>query len=452
VEISIMPSLNAANAARLQKLGIRLPEVLLPKSGTDLSKWAVVACDQYTSDQAYWNQVDGLVGSAPSTVRITLPEIYLEQPGVEDRIAKIHAAMADYTAKGILENQGESIIYVQRTTEHSGRRDGIVVAMDLERYDYARDSKSLIRATEGTIVDRIPPRLAVRRAAPLELPHIMILIQDETKTVIEGLAAKVAEFDVVYDVEAMQNGGHLKGWKISKPAHVEAILASLEALLEKTIASQNSQEPLFWAMGDGNHSLATAKARWEETKKELAEKGEGPDSIMAHPARFALAEIVNIHSPGLLFEPIHRAVFTNDVPELTETVLSEATADVTQIREEDLQKLLVSPEGQNKAGYFDGKSWYVLSYKGKKLPTARVDELFGRFLKERPGSRIDFIHGWDDTKKLVAEGAGVFFTPVIARERLFNWVQENGPLPKKSFSMGHAEEKRYYMEARRIVR
>ena len=447
-----MATLNETFAARLQKLGIRLPEVLLPKKGTDLAKWAVVACDQYTSDHAYWNQVDAIVGSAPSTVRITLPEIYLEQPGVDERIAQIHAAMADYTTKGILENQGESIVYVQRTTGHSGRREGVVVAMDLERYDYSRESKSLIRATEGTIVDRIPPRLAVRRAAPLELPHIMILIQDETKSVIEGLAAKVSEFEVVYDVEAMQNGGHIKGWKISEPAHVESILASLEALLEKTIASQNSQEPLFWAMGDGNHSLATAKARWEETKLELAGKGESPEAIMAHPARFALAEIVNIHSPGLLFEPIHRVVFTDDVPELTENVLSEATADVTQIREEDLQKLLVSPDGQNKAGYFDGKSWYVLSYKGKKLPTARVDELFGRFLKERPGSRIDFIHGWDDTKKLVAEGAGVFFTPVIARDRLFAWVQENGPLPKKSFSMGHAEEKRYYMEARRIVR
>ena len=173
---------------------------------------------------------------------------------------------------------------------------------------------------------------------------------------------------------------------------------------------------------------------------------------MAHPARFALAEIVNIHSPGLFFEPIHRAVFTKAVNELTDAVLSEATAEVLQIREEELQKMLVSPEGQNKAGYFDGKNWYVLSYKGKKLPTAKVDDLFGRFQKEQPSARIDFIHGWDDTKKLVNEGAAVFLTPVIARERLFNWVQENGPLPKKSFSMGHAEEKRYYLEARRIVR
>ena len=449
-----MPTLNEANATRLARLGIHLPEVLLPKAGTDLAKWAVVACDQYTSDHAYWNQVDAIVGSAPSTLRITLPEIYLEQPGVEGRIEKIHAAMADYQARGILENQGESIVYVKRTTEHSGTREGIVVAMDLERYDYARDSKSLIRATEGTIVDRIPPRLAVRRAAPLELPHIMILIDDETKSVIEGLASKVSEFDKVYDIDAMQNGGKLQGWKISKPAHVEAILASLEKLLDKTIAAQKSEQPLFWAMGDGNHSLATAKARWEETKKELAANGESQDSIMVHPARFALAEIVNIHSPGLLFEPIHRAVFTGSVASLTEIVKAEPDAVVSEIAESDLQKLLVSAEGQDKAGYFDGSKWYVLAYKAsvKKLPTAMVDELFARFKDKDAAARIDFIHGWEDTRKLVSEGAGVFFTPVIARERLFNWVQENGPLPKKSFSMGHAEEKRYYMEARRIVR
>jgi len=443
-------SLNDTHAKTLNRLGITLPEILLPKSGTDLSKWAVVACDQYTSDHAYWNQVEAIVADAPSTLRITLPEIFLESPDVPSRIEKIHAAMADYQSRGILESQGEGIVYVKRTTEHSGTREGIVVACDLERYDFARDSKSLFRATEGTIVDRIPPRLAVRRAAPLELPHIMILIDDPKREIIEALASRTGEFAPAYDVEAMQNGGSLQGWKLSEAAIAE-VLAKLESLLDATVATQG-ETPLFWAMGDGNHSLATAKARWEETKKELEAAGESQDSILAHPARFALAEIVNIHSPGLFFEPIHRAVFTTDVPELTEEVLSEATADVVQTTEEELQKVLVSPEGQNKLGYFDGKNWYVLNYKGKKLPPARADDIYARLAKSRPGARIDFIHGWEDTRKLTNEGAAVFFTPVIARERLFNWVQENGPLPRKSFSMGHAEEKRYYMEARRIVR
>lgn len=443
-------SLKTAFSETLTRLGITVPEFLLPGAGTDLAKWAVVACDQYTSDHAYWKRVEAAVGEAPSTLRLTLPEIFLESPDVPERIADIHAAMADYQAKGLLEGR-EGFVYIRRTTEHSGTREGLLVAMDLERYDYSKDSKSLIRATEGTIVERIPPRLAVRRAAPLELPHIMILVDDPERSVIEGLAARTDAFEPAYDVELMENGGRLQGWVVASEAEVGRLLGQFEGLMARTIASQGS-EPLFWAMGDGNHSLATAKARWEETKTELRESGESEDSIMAHPARFALAEIVNIHSPGLLFEPIHRAVFTDDLPELTETVLAEPTAEITQILEADLQKLLVSPEGQNKAGYFDGKNWYVLSYRGKKLPTAKVDDLFSRFLRARPGSRIDFIHGWEDTRKLVSEGAGVFFTPVIGRDRLFTWVQENGPLPKKSFSMGHAEEKRYYMEARRIVR
>ena len=448
-----MATLNETFAARLERLGITLPEILLPKAGTDLSKWAVVACDQYTSDQPYWDKVDQIVGDAPSTVRITLPEIYLEQPGVEGRIEKIHAAMADYQARGILENKGEGLVYLKRTTEHSGTREGIVVAMDLERYDYARDSKSLIRATEGTIVDRIPPRLAVRRAAPLELPHIMILLDDPDHSVVEALATKTAEFDPAYDIDLMQEGGKLQGWRIQKPAQVEAILTKLETLLDKTISVQGS-EPLFWAMGDGNHSLATAKARWEETKKELEARGLWLDAIMAHPARFALAEIVNIHSPGLFFEPIHRAFFTNRVDALTALVKAEPDAVVSSTTEAAAKALLVGPEGQDKAVYFDGKNWFTLAYKSsvKKLPTAMVDELFVRFKSQDDSARIDFIHGWDDTKKLVAEGAGVFYTPVIARERLFTWVQENGPLPKKSFSMGHAEEKRYYVEARKIVK
>lgn len=198
-----MPTLNQQFASRLARLGIRIPEALLPKAGTDLAKWSVVACDQYTSDHAYWNEVEQIVGAAPSTLRITLPEIFLEQPGIEGRISAIHAKMAEYTRDGILENRGEAITYIKRTTAHSGTREGILLAMDLERYSYARDSKSLIRATEGTIVDRIPPRLAVRRAAPLELPHIMILIDDAKRELIEGLAAKVASFEPAYDVELM---------------------------------------------------------------------------------------------------------------------------------------------------------------------------------------------------------------------------------------------------------
>lgn len=449
-----MPTLNEQFAKRLERLGIRIPEVLLPKAGIDLKNWSVVACDQYTSDHAYWNAVEAAVGSAPSTLRITLPEIFLEQPGIEERITAIHSKMSEYMAQGVLENQGEALMYVKRTTAHSGTREGILFAMDLERYSYARDSKSLIRATEGTIVDRIPPRLAVRRAAPLELPHIMILIQNPARTLIEGLASKVGEFEPAYDLELMQHGGHLQGWRIKQPEQVDSIVAALEALLDTTIAEQNSNEPLFFAMGDGNHSLATAKARWEETKMALKAAGASDCSILSHPARFALAEIVNIHSPGLRFEPIHRVIFTPNVAALSAALkASDEVAGVEAIAESDLQALLSGPNGQDKAGYFDGQQYWAISYKSdvKKLPPALVDELFARFKEQDSAARIDFIHGWEDNKKLAAEGAGCFFLPVIARENLFKWVQENGPLPRKSFSMGDAEEKRYYMEARRIT-
>ena len=448
-----MPTLNEQFSNRLARLGIRIPEALLPKSGVDLAKWSVVACDQYTSDHAYWNAVDSTVGNAPSTLRITLPEIFLEQPGIDVRISAIHSKMAEYLAQGILENRGEAITYIKRTTAHSGTREGLLFAMDLERYSYARDSKSLIRATEGTIVDRIPPRLAVRRAAPLELPHIMILIQDPARELIEGLASKVNEFEAAYDVELMQHGGHLQGWRISKPEQVESIVTGLEKLLDATIAAQNSQEPLFFAMGDGNHSLATAKARWEETKTELALAGTSTEDILNHPARYALAEIVNIHSPGLMFEPIHRVVFTQDVAGLAAALRnSDEVAAVTPIAETELQALLAGAEGQDKAGFYDGQQYFAISYKTevKKLPPALVDELFARHKETESNARIDFIHGWEDNKKLATEGAGCFFLPVIAREALISWVQENGPLPRKSFSMGDAEEKRYYMEARRI--
>ncbi|MDR3412890.1 MAG: DUF1015 domain-containing protein [Formivibrio sp.] len=450
-----MPTLNEQFASRLARLGIHIPEALLPKTGVDLAKWSVVACDQYTSDHAYWNKVDSLVGTAPSTLCITLPEIFLEQPGIDDRIGAIHSKMAEYLAQGILENPGEAITYIKRTTAHSGTREGLLFAMDLERYSYARDSKSLIRATEGTIVDRIPPRLAVRRAAPLELPHIMILIADPARELIEGLAGKVADFEPAYDVELMQHGGHLQGWRINKPEQVESIIAGLEKLLDATIAAQNSQEPLFFAMGDGNHSLATAKARWEETKTELAAAGQSQEEILAHPARYALAEIVNIHSPGLMFEPIHRVVFTRNVPALAAALkTSSEVAAITPITEADLQALLAGSDGQDKAGFFDGQQYFAIAYKPevKKLPPALVDELYARHKESEASARVDFIHGWEDNKKLALEGAGCFFLPVIAREALIGWVQENGPLPRKSFSMGDAEEKRYYMEARRITR
>jgi hypothetical protein len=448
-----VPSLNETFASRLESLGLRIPEILLPKSGVALNKWAVVACDQYTSDKPYWDTVETTVGTSPSTLRLVLPEIYLGSPDVTERVQKIHGCMSAYLAQGVLESKGECAVYVRRTTARSGVREGLVVAVDLERYDYSRGSKSLIRATEGTIVDRIPPRLAVRRQAPLELPHIMVLVEDPEHQLIEGLGARRAELERLYDVELMQEGGRLEGYRVDAPKDIDALLSLIESFLARAKQQQHSDEPLLWAMGDGNHSLATAKANWEEVKQALKAAGRDHD-VLCHPARWALVELVNVHSTGLRFEPIHRAVFTSRMTELTETLRHDASvARIEPVTESELKALLVSPEGQDKAGYFDGSAFYVIHWAaGSELPPARVDALFKRFEAKDAAAKIDFIHGWEDVRKHAGHGAGAFFLPVIARDRLFSHVGENGPLPRKAFSMGDAEEKRFYMEARRITR
>ena len=448
-----VPTLNEQFAARLDKLGLRIPELLLPSPGTDLRTWAVIACDQYTSDRAYWNAVRNEVGNAPSTLHLVLPEIHLGDPDEPERVASIHSEMQRYLGSNQLASVGECLVYVRRSTERSGLREGFVVAVDLERYDYSRDSKSLIRATEGTIVDRIPPRLAVRQDAPLELPHIMVLVQDADYNVIESWGARRGDLEKLYDLELMQNGGHLEGYRVDRAADVDEILTGFEALLDRTRTEQSTDQPLFWAMGDGNHSLATAKANWEKVKHSLPASSKHGGGIPEHPARWALVEIVNVHSTGLRFEPIHRAVFTSQRAALTECLRSDpALARIEAMPESTVKALLSGPDGQYRSGYFDGETFYAITWLADRgLPPALVDDCFGRFTQTDPSARIDFIHGWEDTLKLATSRAAGFFLPVLARERLFGYVEEHGPLARKSFSMGDAEEKRYYMEARRIT-
>ena len=447
-------SLSGKYTKELKRLGIQIPRILLPKEGIDFTRWSVVACDQYTSDQAYWDRVETKVGQAPSTLRITLPEIFLEAPDVESRIKSIHNSMKSYLDEGVLKELGEAIVYIERRTQASGLRQGLLFAMDLERYDYARDSRTLIRATEGTIVDRIPPRLRVRKEAAIELPHIMILINDPDKKLIETAASGLKNKTKIYDVPLMEHGGNLTGWAIEDAGAVSELITILSNLLNDAEKTQNSDSPLFFAMGDGNHSLATAKAHWEAQKIALRSTGISEDELMVHPSRYALAEIVNIHSPGLRFEPIHRAIFCSDMGAMSSFIQKHPLVkNMTPIKESELKALLASPEGQTRAGIWDGSQFYAIEFADpySKLPPAFIDELFSSWNSEMtPKARIDFIHGWEDTKKLSADGAVSCFVPVIARERLFQWVAEKGPLPRKAFSMGDAEEKKYYMESRKI--
>jgi hypothetical protein len=281
----------------------------------------------------------------------------------------------------------------------------------------------------------------------------MVLVEDPGRELIESLGARRNEFEKLYEVELMQEGGHLEGYRISREADLDGLLTRLTALLERAMQRQHTDQPLFWAMGDGNHSLATAKANWEEVKRGLIDAGRASEAA-SHPARWALVEIVNVYSTGLRFEPIHRVVFTAHTAELARALREDLNVQrVEPIVESELKALLSGPGGQDKAGYFDGQSFHVVHWtEGRELPPARVDALFQRFCATETAAKIDFIHGWEDARKLAGECAAAFFVPVLERDRLFARVEEHGPLPRKAFSMGDAEEKRFYMEARRITR
>ncbi len=298
----------------LAKLAMQVPTILLPKPGSDLHRWAVIACDQYTSEPEYWQAVDRLVDNYPSTLRLIFPEVYLEDADGDARIADINASMDQYLADGVLAAQEQGFVLLDRQTSHAPSRKGLMVALDLEAYDYRPGTKTLIRATEGTIVDRLPPRIRVRKNAAVELPHIMVLIDDPERTVIEPLFA--AQLEQVYDFELMQNSGHLRGWKVTQKKLIEQVGGALARLADKERFQKRYEvaddQVMLYAMGDGNHSFATAKAIWEQLKADAAD----PAEVMDHPARYALVELVNVHDPGLEFEAIHRVLFAVDADDL----------------------------------------------------------------------------------------------------------------------------------------
>ncbi len=286
----------------ISDIGIQIPQVYLPKAGADLNKWAVIACDQFTSEPEYWRDAEKIVGNAPSTLNLTFPEVHLEKDGAEERIKNIQVAMKKYMDEGILQPR-DGFIYVERTVSGKTRK-GVMLCLDLERYDYNKGSSSLIRATEGTIVDRLPPRIKIRQGAAMELPHILVLIDDPHHSVIEPLRAAKSKFEKLYDFDLMLGSGHLAGYAVNAEFEnkiVEALrgLASPETFAAKYGIGKDKPVLLF-AMGDGNHSLATAKAIWEKMKPQVG---------MDHPARYALVEIENVHDDGLEFEPIHRVLF-----------------------------------------------------------------------------------------------------------------------------------------------
>ena len=413
-------------------------DILLPKQNIDKTKWAVVACDQYTSEPDYWNQVDALVGKDSSALRLILPELYLEQPDVSARIEDIHKAMDAYLAADLFDTYPNAMFYIERIQSDGKCRAGLIGKLDLEQYDYTRGSTSSVRATEATVLERIPPRKKVREGAALELPHIMILIDDTDRTVIEPIAGKTNELEQVYDFLLMQGGGSLRGWQLPE-AEQARINDALCKLAEPDAFAKKYQLPagtpvLLYAMGDGNHSLATAKAYYEGLK--AANPGK---DLSNHPARYALVEIVNLHSDALQFEAIHRIVTGVD----PKALLAAMTESLQLQADGNGQAIQVVENGSCAKRFIHAPS--------SNLTVGSVQNFLDSYLQAH-GGKVDYIHGEDVVKKLsCAPDAIGFLLPDMGKEELFPTVIADGALPRKTFSMGHAADKRFYMECRRIT-
>ena len=427
------------------KFGFHIPEIMVPKAGTDYSKWAVVACDQYTSEPEYWEKVEEIVGDAPSTLRLMLPEIFLDKEGEAERIKAIRETMDKYMADGTLETLASGCMLVKRTAE--GRtRLGLVIATDLEAYDFNKGSKSLTRATEGTVVERIPPRLRIREGAPIELPHILILIDDPEKSVIEPLVN--APMKQIYDTDLMLEGGHITGCFIEEK-DLEGAKDALSELFDKAVEKYGEGNVIFQAMGDGNHSLATAKTNWENIKKNLS-----PEEAATHPARYALCEIENIHDEGIVFEPIHRVIFAKN-GQSGEELVKEAVTLLDQQNE----KAYIAPEGTTapEGGFAipclagEQRGTIIVEGPSAQLEVGVLQNALDVMVKERKSVDIDYIHGTKALESLSAEaGNAGFALPAMDKFMLFPAVAADGALPRKTFSMGEANEKRYYIESRYI--
>lgn len=409
-------------------------DILIPKN-ENMEKWCVVACDQYTSEPSYWSEVESIVGDNPSTLRLTLPEIYLEDDDVSERIKKINETMSNYLDEGIFKTLENSMIYVERTTLDGRVRKGIIGKIDLEDYDYNKGSETMVRATEKTVIERIPPRMKVRENALIELPHIMLLIDDEKKDIIDSLDKVVTKDEMVYDVDLMQKGGHITGYKL-KDENVNDILSKLDALADKNVFEDkygvSDKGVLLFAVGDGNHSLATAKATYNKLKESNASLD------VLNKARYALVEVVNLHSDALEFEPIHRVLFDIDTDDFMRELNKYYDINKTKMG----QKIHIITKDIDDDFYIDNPK--------SNLAVGSIQLFIDEYLENHKG-RVDYIHGDDVTRSLGKKENNIgILLPKMEKNDLFKTVILDGALPRKTFSMGHSYDKRYYLEARKI--
>lgn len=402
----------------LKPFDILLPDVAEPE------KFAVVSCDQFTSQRDYWEKLAAEVGDAPSALKLIFPEVYLEDGDAKERIAAINATMQSYLDGGVFRTLKDSFVLVKRETAYGNTRLGIVAPVDLEEYSYVHPTEATIRATEGVVANRIPPRLAIRENAPIELPHVMLLIDDRDKSIIEPYYKKRGELEKLYDFDLNMNGGHLTGWRLD--AH--EVMAKLDVYAKKVRGLYGVDTDFVFAVGDGNHSLATAQAHWKNVRKGLsAEEREN------HPARFALVEIENLHCDGIVFEPIHRFVFGVDDADF---VLYMSTV----------------LKGESRLKMFTTNMEYSIAVNANNTEAiAEAQDAIDAYVSSHPGASVDYIHGLENLHSVADSSDGVAVQmPCIEKAELFGYVAEHGNLCRKAFSMGEAEEKRYYFEAKKI--
>lgn len=419
-----------------EKLGFGAAEILLPDfTKVDGTSWAVVACDQYTSEPQYWREAEDRVGDAPSTLRMILPEVYLEES--ESRIKAINLEMERILSE-TLTAYPNAMICLCRTQSDGRVRCGIIGAVDLECYDYHAGATSLIRATEGTVLERIPPRVAIRRNAALELPHVMLLIDDPDRTVIEPTVSACEGRQPLYDFDLMQGGGHACAYLLTENEQAE-VSRALSALITPDAMQARygdaSLSPLLFAVGDGNHSLATAKATYEEVKAAI-----GEEAAKAHPARYALTEVVNLHDKALEFEPIYRVVFGCD----PDALLAELQAVTAALNGNAAAQEMVCITAER-------EFTLTVAHPEQQLTVGTLQAFLSDYAARHPEVTVDYIHGEDSLRALAKQPNAVgFLFDGMRKDELFRTVIYDGALPRKTFSMGHAADKRYYIEARRI--
>lgn len=446
------------------KYGLNIPEILLPKTNIDMNAWSVIACDQYTQDRDYWTKAEKIAENKPSTLNIILPEVYLSDEGKSERISKIREKMNEYLGKtqedSVFQPAKKGLMYIERKTGYGRLRKGLVTAIDLETYEWKPFSKALIRATEATIVERIPPRMEIRRGASIETPHIMLLVNDPSKKVVEetGKLAKDSR-KPTYDTDLMLNAGHISGWIIDSDKELESLQQNLDKVFADNTASDGST--FMFAVGDGNHSLATAKAVWDELKEKNGgiKNADGtisiPKGFENHNARFALIEIVNIYDDGLTFEPIHRVMFNANNEQLISFLKDKLNGEIETCKNaEELEKIVSS--SKNSFGFVlmqNGQQTFLhLKTPITELAVSKLQPAIDQFIvTQTTKPEIDYIHGSEEVFRLGAkENTIAILLPPIAKDSFFTTISGSGPLPRKSFSMGEASEKRFYLECRKL--